>query len=47
MTEAVKEADADAAVDVDLSRKTVKVESGLSREQLAGVLSEAGYPPAP
>lgn len=47
VTEAVKEADANAAVDVDLSQKTVKVESGLSREQLAGVLSEAGYPPAP
>ncbi len=46
VTEAVKEADAKAEVDVDLAQKTVKVESALSREQLAGVLSEAGYPPA-
>ena len=46
VTEAVKEVDEHAAVNVDLAQKTVTVESALSREQLAGVLSEAGYPPA-
>ncbi|WP_416760612.1 heavy-metal-associated domain-containing protein [Roseateles sp. So40a] len=46
VTEAVKEADAKAEVNVDLPEKTVRVESALSREQLASVLSEAGYPPA-
>jgi len=46
VTAAVKEADAQADVKVDLAQRTVKVESGLSREALADVLSEAGYPPA-
>ncbi len=46
VTEAVKEVDAAAEVAVDLTEKTVRVESALSREQLAGALTEAGYPPA-
>ncbi|MDH0864969.1 heavy-metal-associated domain-containing protein [Mitsuaria sp. GD03876] len=46
VTTAVKEADGQADVEVDLAQKTVKVESDLSREELAEVLAEAGYPPA-
>jgi copper chaperone len=46
VTEAVKEVDAQAEVTVDLAQKTATVHSGLSREQLASALSEAGYPPA-
>lgn len=46
VTAAVKEADGQADVKVELAQRTVKVESGLSREALADVLSEAGYPPA-
>lgn len=46
VTEAVKGADAQAEVQVDLTDKTVRVQSGLAREDLTAVLTEAGYPPA-
>lgn len=46
VTEALKSADSHADVQVSLEQKTVKVQSGLPRDQLAAVLAEAGYPPA-
>ncbi|UXH77843.1 heavy-metal-associated domain-containing protein [Roseateles amylovorans] len=46
VTEALKGADERAEVQVRLEQKTVQVESQLSRDQLAEVLTEAGYPPA-
>ncbi|SEK67683.1 copper chaperone [Roseateles sp. YR242] len=46
VTEALKDADAQADVQVSLEQKTVKVQSALERERLAAVLAEAGYPPA-
>lgn len=46
ITEAVKAADAQAQVAVDLASKTASVDSTLPRETLAAALAEAGYPPA-
>ncbi len=46
ITEALKGADEQAEVQVSLEQKTVQVQSHLSRDQLAEVLTEAGYPPA-
>jgi copper chaperone len=46
VTEALKSADGQADVQVSLEQKTVKVQSGLPREALAAVLTDAGYPPA-
>jgi len=46
VTDALKQADAKADVQVSLEQKTVKVNSALERQQLADVLIEAGYPPA-
>jgi copper chaperone len=45
VTEAVREVDPAAKVDVDLDRKKVTVESSADRATLARALSEAGYPP--
>jgi len=47
ITEALKEADAQAGVQIDLGTKTAQVDSALPRDQLAAALAEAGYPPAP
>jgi copper chaperone len=47
ITEALKEADAQAGVQIDLAAKTAQVDSALPRDQLAAVLAEAGYPPTP
>ncbi|MBV8035345.1 MAG: heavy-metal-associated domain-containing protein [Pelomonas sp.] len=47
ITEALKAADAQARVEIDLEARTAEVDSALSREALAAVLAEAGYPPAP
>lgn len=46
ITEALKAADAQAQVDIDLQAKTAQVDSGLPRDALAAALAEAGYPPA-
>jgi len=47
VTEALKDADARAGVQVDLATKTAQVDSALPRDTLAAALAEAGYPPAP
>lgn len=47
VTEALKDADARAGVQVDLATKTAQVDSTLPRDTLAAALAEAGYPPAP
>lgn len=39
----VQTADAQAKVDVDLASGTVKVESGLSADQIAERITQAGY----
>jgi len=46
ITQALKAADAQARVDVDLAAKAAEVDSALPRETLAAALAEAGYPPA-
>jgi len=46
ITQALKAADAQAGVEVDLPAKTATVDSALAREALAAALNEAGYPPA-
>ena len=46
ITEALRRADPEARIDVDLAQKTVRVESARPRAELAGALSEAGYAPA-
>ena len=45
VTRALKDADPACAVQIDLSTKTVRVQSSRSAEVLASALSEAGYPP--
>lgn len=47
VTEALREVDPDARVDVDLALKRVRVDSQAGRERLVAALAEAGYPPAP
>lgn len=46
VTEAAKEVDPLARVEVDLARKEARVESAQPREKFAEALSEAGYEPA-
>lgn len=46
ITDALKAADAQARVDLDLPSRTAQVDSALPREALAAALAEAGYPPA-
>jgi copper chaperone len=46
ITNAVKAADAQANVQIDLEAKTAEIASSLSREALTAALAEAGYPPA-
>lgn len=45
VTEAVKEVDANAKVDVDLASKKVNVESTAERQKIVAALAEAGYAP--
>lgn len=45
VTEAVKSADPQARVEVDLAAKKVRVAGAASREAVAAALAEAGYPP--
>jgi copper chaperone len=44
VTKAVKAVDANAAVDIDLAGKTVKVGSGSALEAIRAAIIEAGYP---
>lgn len=46
VTDAVKEVDAQAKVDVDLAGKKVNVESTARRQEIVDALAEAGYAPA-
>lgn len=46
ITKTVKDLDAKATVDIDLDRKTVKINSTEERAVLAQALEEAGYPTA-
>ena len=45
VTEAVKQADPAAKVEVDLTTHKVRVESGADRQTIAEALTQAGYPP--
>jgi copper chaperone len=47
ITEALKAADRQARVDIDLAAKTASVDSALPRDALAAALTEAGYPATP
>jgi copper chaperone len=46
ITKTVKALDAQATVDIDLTNKTVKIDSNEERAALAQVLEDAGYPTA-
>jgi copper chaperone len=46
VTDALRRADPEAQIDVDLAQRTVRVESSRPRADLAGALSQAGYAPA-
>jgi copper chaperone len=43
---ALQAADGQAQITIDREARTARVDSALSRDTLAAVLSEAGYPPA-
>ncbi|MDT8840111.1 heavy-metal-associated domain-containing protein [Paraburkholderia fungorum] len=45
ITNAVKQVDPAASVDVDIAQKTVKVSSSVSPEKVLNAISEAGYNP--
>ena len=47
VTQALRELDAQARIEIDLPGHQLRVDSGRSREQLAAALSAAGYEPAP
>jgi copper chaperone len=46
VTQAVRQVDPAARVEVDLSQRKLRVESRVDAAQLARVLAEAGYPVA-
>lgn len=46
VTQAIKQVDPNAKVEVDLASKSVKVESPRDCARFVEALSEAGYPPA-
>jgi len=46
VTEAAKDVDPQARVEVDLARKEARVDSGQPRERFVAALAEAGYTPA-
>jgi copper chaperone len=46
VTEAAKDVDPQARVEVDLARKEARVESAQPRERFVSALDEAGYTPA-
>ena len=43
ITEALRRADPEARIDIDLAQKTVRVDSSRPRADLAEALSRAGY----
>lgn len=43
VTEAVRELDPQASVEIDLAAATVSIDSAQPRDALAGAISEAGY----
>lgn len=45
IAQAVKNLDATAKIEVDLSTKTLRVDSSEDRESVTAALTEAGYPP--
>ncbi len=45
ITQAVKEVDADAAVEVDVKAKRVAIESARARTEFEHAIREAGYTP--
>ena len=45
VTQACKEVDANATVQIDLATKQVKVDSTADSQSFAKALTEAGYPP--
>ncbi|MGV7245121.1 heavy-metal-associated domain-containing protein [Caballeronia sp. M23-90] len=45
ITNAVKQVDASATVDVDIAQKTVKVTSSVLPENVLNAITEAGYNP--
>ena len=46
VSQTLKLVDPSCKIEIDLGSKTVKVQSGEDRNELAQALSEAGYPPA-
>ena len=46
VTQALKGADAECKVAIDLKTRTAQVESRAERSELAAALADAGYPPA-
>lgn len=46
VTEAAREVDPQARVEVDLTRKEARVESAQPRQKFVDALAEAGYAPA-
>lgn len=46
VTEAVREVDPQAKVEVDLGRRHVRVDTAADRERVTAALADAGYPPA-
>jgi len=46
VTQAAKEVDPQARVEVDLARKEARVDSAQPRERFVAALDEAGYTPA-
>ncbi|HZM35659.1 MAG TPA: heavy-metal-associated domain-containing protein [Burkholderiales bacterium] len=47
ITKALKDADAEAKVDIALGERRVAVQSGLAQEEIADAIREAGYTPKP
>ncbi|SIT48202.1 Copper chaperone CopZ [Paraburkholderia ribeironis] len=45
VSRAITNLDPAAKVEIDLAAKTVKVESALEQEQIAGAIEEAGFDP--
>ncbi|WP_019142960.1 heavy-metal-associated domain-containing protein [Noviherbaspirillum massiliense] len=47
ITKAIKGADANASVEVDLAKHLVRVEGSAGGEEIADAIREAGYTPVP
>lgn len=46
VTKAIKQADAQASVEIDLASHRVRVETAADREVIVSAVNEAGYAPA-